>query len=201
MATVVAGSLGALAGWWTPDPTADVVALLTPATFSGTARAHARLVAALGRDVEGLEAPDRASAQDPGLVARVARADAVVLVEGSALHARSVWRHTALLDALGRAELVALGEVATVLGTVMIDPRGGAPTNGLGRWAAVALTVPASPAQLARTRALLAPATALVVVGPAGIVREEAGRWSLAVATDVEVTRGAAPARLEDVGP
>ncbi len=198
MTTVVAGSLGALAAWWDLPPAADVVALTTAAAFTGATGALAELRDALGgRAVEGLPAPDAAAARDPGLAERVAMADVVVLVDGSPLHARTVWRVAPLRGALAGASLVAVGGVASVLGPVMIDPRGGAPTVGLGLREGPALTVPATAAQLARTRALLRPPRALVVVGPRGLLDERDGRWRVVVAQDVEVTRGLVPARLD----
>ena len=76
---------------------------------------------------------DRAATKDQYYVDRLVDADLVVLCDGSALHARSVWRDNAFGEAINAAStLVAVGAVASVLGEVMIDPRGGAPTTGLG---------------------------------------------------------------------
>jgi len=80
---------------------------------------------------------DRVSAGENHFATRIVEASLVVLCDGSALHARSVWRDTPVGEALARARsLVAVGASASVLGEVMIDPRGGAPTTGLGLSAA-----------------------------------------------------------------
>jgi len=138
---------------------------------------------------------DRAGALEPYFAQRVAAADVVVLTDGSALHARSVWRDTPVGTAIDAARFVlAVGSVASVLGEVMVDPRGGAPTTGLGYRPGPVLCAPASPEQLARTRALLGDAVTLVVVGPGGAVVGVDGVWR--VLRDAVVTRGDAPATL-----
>jgi cyanophycinase-like exopeptidase len=196
--TLVAGSLAVarevfVAGDVTAPPDADVVVVPTAAAFTGTAQAAVAVADAFGdvdARIEALMVGDRASAFEPYFADRVAEADVVVLCDGSALHARSVWRDTPVGEAIHRAGLVvAIGSVASVLGVVMIDPRGGAPTTGLGYRTGVVLSVPAPAAQLARTRGLLGATETLVVVGPRGAVLGEDGRWRV-VRGDVVVTRG-----------
>ena len=172
----------------------DVTVVPTAAAFSGVAQASVLVAnACLGLDarVEGLMVSDRASANEPYFAERIARCDIVVLCDGSALHARTVWRSTPVGDALKAARLlVAIGSIATVLGEVMIDPRGGAPTTGLGLFAGVAFCAPSSEEQLARTRTLLGIESALVVVGPRAVVRLHDGQWRVLDGDDVVVTRG-----------
>jgi len=196
--TLAAGSLAVardviVAGDLALPLDADVVVVPTAAAFTGAARAAVAVADALSdvdARVEAIMVGDRASANEPYFARRVGEADVVVLCDGSALHARSSWRDTAVGAAIERAGLVvAIGSVASVLGEVMIDPRGGAPTTGLGYRPGVVLTVPAPPTQLARTRGLLRATETLVVVGPQGAVLGEDGRWRV-VRRDVVVTRG-----------
>jgi cyanophycinase len=91
----------------------------------------------LGFEVEGIMAFHRAEADLDELAARVAAADVVYVLEGSALHLRTAIKGTALLagieSALARGALVvASGGAAAALCDPMVDPRGGAPTVGLG---------------------------------------------------------------------
>ena len=201
MTTLVAGSLRAFVDAMTREVEgASVVVVPTAAAFIGAAQAALEIATALeptGADVEALMVLDRVGAHDLALVERVERADFVVLCDGAALHARAVWRDSAFGDALAAARLVAIGSVATVLGSVMIDPRGGAPTIGLGYRHGAVLTVPATAEQLERTRQLLSGDEPLVVVGARGVLAESEGRWRVVVADDVEVTRGANAARLD----
>jgi hypothetical protein len=140
--------------------------------------------------VEALMVSDRAATDDPYCIDRLARADLVVLCDGSPLHARSVWRANAFGDAINAAAtLVAIGAVSSVLGDVMIDPRGGAPTTGLGYRRGAALCVPSTDEQMSRTRSLLGSDVALFVIAPTGIVHHDGTDWRV-VAGDVVVTRG-----------
>ena len=201
--TVLAGSLGAFADVVEDGRVASalgdlegarVVVVTTPAAFTGSARAAqdvARALASTGAIVEELAVDDRAHAAQATLARRVDEADAVVAVDGSALHARSVWRDTAVGAALARAtRLVAVGETATVLGSLMIDPRGGAPAPGLGYRSGLVVGAPASAAQLARTRTLLAAELTFVVLGPRGVLVAIDDQWRVLCADDVTVTRG-----------
>ena len=92
---------------------------------------------AVGAEVEGVMAMNRAEADTVELAARVADADIALLVDGSAMHLRTALKATHLLseleDLLARGGIVvAEGSSATVLCDPMVDPRGGAPTVGLG---------------------------------------------------------------------
>lgn len=172
---------------------ADLVIVPTAAAFSGATASTVSLtqqLADLGARVEGVMVGDRAAALEPYFARRVADADVVVLTDGSALHARSVWRDTPVGEAIRDASLVvAIGSVGSVLFEVMIDPRGGAPTTGLGYRGGLVVAAPAALEQLARTRALLGDGVPLVVLGPRGAVVGDGDRWRV-VSDDVVVTRG-----------
>lgn len=191
MVTIVAGSLAALAGALEGIDASDVVVVPTAAAFAGATEAAVAAAVALegvaGR-VEALMVTDRESAREPYFVERVASATLAVLVDGSPLHARAVWRDSPVGEALrDSATLVAVGAVATALFPVMVDPRGGAPTTGLGWREGPVVTGPAPGDRLARTRALLDAARDLVVVGPTGVLVVEGGAWT--PRGDVEVAR------------
>jgi hypothetical protein len=195
---LAAGSLAAaravlLSGAVIVASDADVVVVPTAAAFTGatqSAVAAAEVFAALDARVEGVMVGDRSAADEIYFAERIIAADVVVLTDGSALHARAVWRDTLVGAAIAGARLlIAVGSVASVLGDVMIDPRGGAPTTGLGYRPGVVFGVPASSAQLARTRDLLGPTETFVVLGPDGAVLGEDGAWRV-VRPDVVVTRG-----------
>ncbi|MBW4030711.1 MAG: hypothetical protein HIU57_08615 [Acidobacteria bacterium] len=167
-----------------------VCVLATAAAFRGPREAIEQIRELLGpRDVSvvGVSAVDRASANDPSVVAELAASDLVVLCDGAPLHARSVWRHSSLGEALVRANLLCVGATGSVLGATMIDPRGGAPTTGLGLFADVVLSVPTSAPQSKRTRELLAHET-LVELGPHAAVAYD-GHWSVLDDRDLMVTR------------
>jgi hypothetical protein len=196
--TFAIGSLNALAfllrdGAFVVPPNADVVIVPTAAAFTGAAEAALLTSAAFDSfdvRVEALMVSNRAASGDAYFAQRVTDADVVVLCDGSALHARSVWRANPLGDAIcAAAVLVAIGAVSSVLGDVMIDPRGGAPTTGLGYRSGAALCTPSSDDQMARTRSLLGSDVTLVALGSTGIAHHDGERWSL-VNGDVVVTRG-----------
>jgi cyanophycinase len=172
---------------------ADVVVVPTAAAFSGLTEAAiviADLVATFDHRVEGLMIADRAASNESYFAERLRSADLVVLCDGSALHARSVWRATPISEAFGDAKrLVAIGSVASVLGEVMIDPRGGAPTIGLDLFRGVVVTTPASEEQLTRTRTLVTSEVALVVLNSHGVVSFDGTTWRV-INDDVVVTRG-----------
>ena len=195
--TYAVGSLDALRDLLRDGPLelgadADVVIVPTAAAFTGILEAALHTSAVfdeLDVRVEALMVSDRATSNDDYYVNRLAKADLVVLCDGSALHARSVWRANEFGNAINAAStLVAIGEVASALGDVMIDPRGGAPTTGLGYRGGAALCVPASDEQMSRTRSLLSDVT-LIVLSPSGVVRHDGEKWNLVVG-DVTVTRG-----------
>lgn len=202
--TLVVGSLGALrAGieqWVLPDLDGDDALIVpTAAAFTGAAEAAIGVAEALegtGLRLEGLMVTDRLGAEEPHFSRRVADADLVVLCDGSALHARAVWRASPFGDALHHTRrLVAIGSVATVLGDVMIDPRGGAPTTGLGFRAGIAMCVGENDDQLERTRSLLGSDVVLVVIGSMGVLGHDGNSWHVE-SDDVVVTRGHDHVRL-----
>jgi hypothetical protein len=113
----------------------------------------------------------------------------VVLSDGSALHAKSVWHGSPVGEAIRDARcVVAVGSVASLLGDVMIDPRGGAPTTGLGYRSGLALGVSASDEQVSRTRTLLGADVTFCVLGPLGVVYYDGATWHRA-SDDVVTTR------------
>jgi cyanophycinase-like exopeptidase len=197
--TVVVGSLEALrdvldtGSLVTLANGADVVVVPTAAAFTGITEAAIELSSVFDEfdvKVEALMLADRASCAEPYFAQRLREADLVVLADGSALHAMSVWRGTPVGEAIRDARrLIAVGSCASVLGDVMIDPRGGAPTTGLGYRVGLATGVTASDEQLARTRALLGTDVTLAVLGPRGVVYFNGTTWQSA-SDDVVVTRG-----------
>ncbi|MHB8380033.1 MAG: type 1 glutamine amidotransferase family protein [Acidimicrobiales bacterium] len=197
--TVVVGSLDALRGVLATgeliDVTndTDVVLLPTAAAFLGINEAAIELSVLFepsGAKVEALMIADRASNAEPYFVRRVTSADLVVLSDGSALHAKSVWRGSPVGEAIRDTRcVVAVGSVASLLGDVMIDPRGGAPTTGLGYRSGLTLGVSASEEQLSRTRSLLGQDETFAVLGPRGVVYFNGTSWHRA-SDDVVTTRG-----------
>lgn len=194
------GSLDALAtaplGNLTPKT--RICVLATAAAFRGPAQAIAdvrTLKLWRGATVFGVDAIDRRSANDAAVLDEVSAADLVVLVEGAALHARSVWRGTSLGEVLAVSRLAVVGSVGSVLGTTMIDPRGGAPTTGLGLFDNVVLSVPAGPEQTQRTRDLLGAQHVLVELGSRAVVTFD-GTWRAIVDEDLVVTRAGEPTKL-----
>jgi hypothetical protein len=195
--TYAVGSLGALSTLLRDGPLEvhegdDVVIVPTAAAFTGVTEASLR-TSALFDDfdvrVEALMVTERAATLDSYFTNRVRNADLVVLCDGSALHARAVWRANDVGDAIKTAStLVVVGEVASAICEVMIDPRGGAPAPGLAYRKGAALCVPSSDEQMRRTRSLLKDVV-LVAIGPTGIVGYDGDRWSV-VDGDVVVTRG-----------
>ena len=173
----------------------DVVIVASAAAFTGAPEACvaiAEVSNGFAVRVEALMVTDRTSTSEPYFSERLRQADLVILADGSALHARMMWRNSPIGDALKEARnLVAIGSVSSVLGEVMIDPRGGAPTIGLGLFEGVAFTEPASDERLVRTRSLVEPTLALVVLGPLGVVVHDE-RWRVVCADGVVVTRGQA---------
>jgi hypothetical protein len=195
--TFAVGSLDALRTLLRDGPLvvpkdANVVIVPTAAAFIGlteTAVLTGAVFDEFDVHVEALMVADRAATGDPFWTDRVRGADLVVLCDGSALHARSVWRANGFGDAIdGARTLVAIGAVASVLGEVMIDPRGGAPTNGLGYRSGAALCLASSDEQMSRTRSLLSDIV-LVTLSATGIVHHDGERWSV-LSGDVVVTRG-----------
>ena len=197
--TVIVGSLDALRDECERrdvlivEAGADVVVVPTAAAFSGAPESAWAVASALrdvGAAVEAVMVIDRGGASDEHCASRIANADLVVLCDGSPLHARTVWRGTPVGEAIGAARrVVAVAQVASVLGDVMVDPRGGAPTTGLGYRPGLVVTAPSSEEQLARTRSLLSTTEVLAVVGADGVLACEGQRWRV-VRGDVVLTRG-----------
>jgi hypothetical protein len=171
----------------------DVVILPTAAAFIGATEAAielSTLFETTGARVEALMHLDRSSSDEPYFALRVGQADIVVLSDGSPLHAKSVWLHTPVGEALRDAQLiVTIGAVASVLFDTMIDPRGGAPTTGLGYREGLVVTTTASEEQLGRTRTLLGDDVVLAVLGESGVLQGDGERWRV-VSGDVTTTRG-----------
>lgn len=117
-----------------------VVALATAAAFDVPQQAVDNLatwLSPLGADVEGILALHRADAEIDEPALKVASADLVYVVDGSAMHLRTALKGTKLLEAIRRVlerggVVVASGGAAMALCDPMVDPRGGAPTVGLG---------------------------------------------------------------------
>jgi len=169
-----------------------VCVLATAAAFQGPRESIDQvraLFAVGGASVVGVVGIDRASANDASVVRTVTSSDLVVLVDGAVLHARSVWRDTALGGALATSRLIAVGSVGSVLGETMIDPRGGAPTTGLGCFGGVVVSIPAGTEQTVRTRHLLGDEVIFVELGPRSVVTYD-GQWRVDVSDDLVVTRG-----------
>jgi hypothetical protein len=196
--TIVVGSLDALgdvvAARDLLDVTSDtdVVLLPTAAAFLGineSAIELSMLFEPTQAKVEALMIADRASNAEPYFVRRVNTADVVVLSDGSALHAKSVWHGSPVGEAIRDAGcVIAVGSVSSLLGEVMIDPRGGAPTTGLGYRAGLVLGMNASDDELTRTRTLLGEDEIFAVLGPHGVVYCDGATWHRA-SDDVIFTR------------
>jgi hypothetical protein len=170
-----------------------VVLLPTAAAFIGATQAAIELTAPFesrGARVEALMLTDRSASDEPYFARRVSAADVVVLSDGSALHAKSVWLDTPIGEAIRNVTvLIAVGQAASVLGETMIDPRGGAPTIGLGYRSGLVTTARESDEQLARTRALLGEREILAVLGSNGVLHHDGANWRI-ISGDVVATRG-----------
>jgi hypothetical protein len=178
---------------WSLSAGADVVIVPTAAAFTGAEASAihlAGLFEAHDTKVEALMNINRDSSDEPYFAQRLRDAGLVVISDGSALHARSVWRESLVGEAIRDARwVVAVGAVASVFADVMVDPRGGAPTNGLGYVSGLVLGVAASDEQLTRTRSLLGEDFVLAVLGPNGVVHFDGSNWR-ALTADVVTTRG-----------
>jgi cyanophycinase-like exopeptidase len=162
---------------------ADVCVVTTAAYFTGMTEAAVRCATALESTnwrIEALMVGDRTAANDDYFAARVATCDLVITTDGAALHARSVWRHSALGASLvAHPVVIGVGASASVLGDFMIDPRGGAPTSGLSRFTHVAVATASD--DVARTRSLLVDDVTLVVGDASTLVRlDDAGHQLVA---------------------
>ncbi len=186
------GSLSALRELAAEHDFSRALVLPTAAAYLGVEQAVSALRAVIA-DFDLLSVVDRAGAMASENAQRVRDAQRVICLDGAVLHARSVWRNSPLAEALAEVEVVAIGQVGSVFGEVMIDPRGGAPTTGMGWFADVAITTAESSDQMRRTRELAGPRVTLVELGPRAVVRYD-GQWDLN--DDCVVTRGGQAARL-----
>jgi cyanophycinase len=184
--------LGADLGASTP---AEIVSMLTgPAVVLPTASAfeHPRRVAAaittwLGTHsiaTTELDVLTRRDALDAGNTAAVRAARTIVICDGTAMHARSVFKDTPLWAALAEAfadgaTVVAAGAGATVLADPLADSRGGGLTLGLGLVSRTAVLAGSSRwplPQVKRMRELAGGDVAVATVGDnAALVRTSDG--------------------------
>jgi cyanophycinase len=171
----------------------DVVVLPTAAAYQHPERVVLRAAEwfePLGALVEGLMVVDRASAEDAGMAAEIAKARFIYLAGGSPLHLRAVLKKSAVYEGIKRAfsagaVVAGAGAGAMVLTDPMVDPRGGALTLGLGLVDNLTV-VPhfgdehddAHGQKLERTVAM-APAALPVVALPArtALIKEGSGSW------------------------
>jgi hypothetical protein len=186
------GSLEALHAWCSEHPDVSLTVLTTAAVFTGVPAALS-VVAAVTTPGTVVDCRSRGDALDEALVALVTPGATVLCLDGSPLHARSVWRQSALEDRLRQTHVVAVGSVASVFGTTMVDPRGGAPTTGLGWFDDVVFTVPTSTEQAERTASLVGPALTLVQLESDAEVTLD-GHWT--VRGTIEATRAGQPVTL-----
>ncbi len=137
-------------------------------------------------------------------------AGVVVLVDGSALHLRSVLKDTPVFHAVAHAHrrgtaVVAAGAGADVLCDPMLDPRGGAYTVGLGLVHDVTVFphFDRAPGHLReRSVDLLPRGVALVGIDEqTALVRDPSGRWRAVGSGGVTVHRTGDAARRFEAEP
>jgi cyanophycinase len=189
-----------------------VVVLPTAAAYEHPERAAAEAaeaVKALGLEAVILPVLRRSDATDADHADAVREAGAVVLVDGSALHLRSVLKDTRVFQAIGDAHrkgaaLAAAGAGAGVLCDPMLDPRGGAYTVGLGllRDMTVFPHFDSAPGHL-RERSIDLLPRGVVLAGideGTALVRDRAGGWRAEGPGAVTVHRAgdAEPHRFHD---
>ncbi|MEM9034673.1 MAG: Type 1 glutamine amidotransferase-like domain-containing protein [Actinomycetota bacterium] len=162
--------------------TATVTLLPTAAAFEDPQRwvdAATAHFEPLGATVETVDVMMRGDAMDPALADRVRAARLLYLVDGSTMHIESVWKRSAVWDALleahsGGAVIAAAGASARVLCDPMVDPRGGGFAVGLGLVPGVAFVPQAeswSPEREHRVRHLTPDGVELHVVPSGSHVR------------------------------
>lgn len=192
-----AGSLETLSEWCATSHAdlSTVVVVATAAAYRGVDAAIDELRAVLPVPFTVVRGADRSVLTDRDSLAALDAASLICCLDGSVLHARTLWRDTALGGALRQKPLVAIGAVGSVFGDVMIDPRGGAPTVGMGCFSGVALAMATTPEQSTRTKTLLAPSCTLVELGATSVLTYD-GTWRVEVDGGVMVTRGGKPATL-----
>ncbi|MFN0092507.1 MAG: Type 1 glutamine amidotransferase-like domain-containing protein [Acidimicrobiales bacterium] len=166
--------------------------------------------AALGAEVEAVEAYGRSDALDPAHVSAVRGASFLYLSSGSAMHLLSALKRTPLWDAVTAAHgdgavLAVAGSSASVVCDAMVDPRGGGFGVGLGlvrnltlipdynRWSAEGSS---------RTISLAPKGLALAGIDDrTALIREPDGRWRAEGAGAVRVFVDGRPAGLEVLSP
>ena len=182
-----------------------VLVLPTPAAFTHPRRAAERVAAWLGaRGIANDTAHvlNRRDAADPDVVARAAAADAFLLTDGTAMHARGALKDTPLWEAMcvahgAGAAIVGAGGGAIVLTDPMADERGGGLTLGLGLLSRMAVLAGHGrwPGHTVRRMRELAGADLPVVsVGEHAALVLDADGWS--AHGEVEVHQGGRPATL-----
>lgn len=197
MTQAFVGSLDALPQWRAAlnADCGNVVVLATAAAYRGVDGALDELRAVLDLPFTVVRGTDRTVLTDDRALAALENASVIVCLDGSGLHARSVWRDTPLGEVLRRRPLVAIGAVGSVFGEVMIDPRGGAPTVGMGCFRDVALAMATNPEQSTRTKTLLAPSCTLVELGADSVLTYDE-TWRVVIDGGIAVTRGGKTAEL-----
>ena len=192
-----AGSLETLPEWCatTHADLSTVVVVATAAAYRGVDTAIDELRAVFPVPFTVVRGVDRSVLTDRDCLDALDAASLICCLDGSVLHARTLWRDTTLGGALRQKPLVAIGAVGSVFGDVMIDPRGGAPTVGMGCFSGVALAMATTPEQSTRTKTLLAPSCTLVELGATSVLTYD-GTWRVEVDGGVMVTRGGKPATL-----
>ena len=185
-----------------------VLVLPTPAAFMHPKRAGERVSAwlsACGIANEVALVLNRRDAADADVVAKAVAADAFILTDGTAMHARSVLKDTPLWEAMcvahgAGAAVVGAGGGAFVLSDPMADERGGGLTLGLGLLSRMAVLAghEAWPGHMVKRMRELAGADLPVVSVPADAALVlDADVWH--AVGRVEVHRGGRPMTLAEL--
>lgn len=176
----------------------SVLVLPTAAAFTHPQRAATRAVewlAAQGVQAEVAAVLNRRDAADPAIVAAASAAGAYLLTDGTAMHARSVFKDTPLWEAMcvahgAGAAMVGAGGGAVVLCDPMADERGGGLTLGLGLLSRMAVLAGHHrwPGHMVkRMRDLAGPDIPIATVGEAAALVHDAAGWRAYGVVDVHV--------------
>lgn len=169
-------------------------------------RARARL-AAVGLQAVVLDVWDRRAAKDPGVAEELRAARMVYVLDGAAMHLRSVLHETGSLEAIveawrGGGALVASGAGADVLCDAMVDSRGGAFTVGLGVLTGLSV-IPHhdrwSRDKIRRTIRLASADMTIAGIPDRTVLAHIDGEWIVRGVGSVQVYRAGAPASLADL--
>lgn len=188
----------------TPAALAEVLAgrpvlvLPTAAAFTHPQRAGARVVewlTARGVAAEVASVLNRRDAAEPDVVAKATAAGAYLLTDGTAMHARSVFKDTPLWEAMcvahgAGAAMVGAGGGAVVLCDPMADERGGGLTLGLGLLSRMAVLAGHArwPAHMVkRMRELAGPDVPVASVGEDAALVLADGAWTSHGTVDVHL--------------